>query len=385
MSLKKRYLMTPGPTPVPASILLSMAMPITHHRTTDFEEIVGEVRTRLQYIFSTKNEVLLFASSGTGAMESAIVNCFCAGDTVIVARNGKFGDRQKSIAETYGLKVIDLKYAWDEVVKTEDIARELAANPEVRGVIAAQSETSTGVLNPIKEIAAEVSKYEDAVMIVDSITGIGAVACETDDWGLDVVMTGSQKGLMLPPGLAAVSVSDKAWRAAERSTLPKFYFDWKKYLKSIQKNTTPFTPANTLILGLNESLKLMADEGRENLIDRHTLLAEATRQGVEAIGLKLFAPLEGRGSAVTPVWSPEEISAGDIVKIMKEDYGVTITNGQDDYKNKIFRIGHLGYFGTFDIITTLTALEMALAKLGYDFEHGASIKAAEAVFLAAEA
>ena len=381
MSLKKRYLMTPGPTPVPADILLSMAKPIIHHRTAEFEATIKEVRAGLQYIFNTKNEVLLFTSSGTGVMESAIVNCFCAGDSVIVARNGKFGDREKQIAETYGLKVIDLEYAWDEVVKTEDIKRELAANPEVRGVIVTQSETSTGVLNPVQEIAEVVRSYDNAIMIVDSITGIGAVACETDDWGLDVVMTGSQKGLMLPPGLAAVSVSEKAWRAAERSTLPKFYFDWKKYLKSIDKNTTPFTPALTLIQGLNEALKLMQDEGREKIIERHSLLAEATRQAVEAIGLKLFAPPEGRGSAVTPVWTPEGIPAGKIVKIMKEDYGVTITNGQDDYKDKIFRIGHLGYFGMFDIITTLTALEMALTRLGYKFEQGASIKAAESVFL----
>jgi aspartate aminotransferase-like enzyme len=188
---------------------------------------------------------------------------------------------------------------------------------------------------------------------------------------------------MLPPGLAAVSVSEKAWQAVQRSDLPKFYFDWKKYRKSAEKNTTPFTPALTLIQGLNEALTLMRDEGRENIIERHSLLAEATRQGVEAIGLKLFAPAEGRGSAVTPVWTPEGIPAGKIIKIMKEDYGVTVTNGQDDYKDKIFRIGHLGYFGMFDIITTLTALEMALTKLGYDFEQGASIKAAESVFLEA--
>ena len=381
MSLQKRYLMTPGPTPVPAEILLSMAKPIIHHRTAEFEATIEEVRAGLRYIFNTENEVLLFASSGTGVMESAIVNCFCAGDTVIVARNGKFGDREKQIAETYGLKVIDLEYDWDKVVKTEDIKRELAANPNVRGVIVTQSETSTGVLNPVHEIAEIVRDYDDALMIVDSITGIGAVACETDDWGLDVVMTGSQKGLMLPPGLAAVSVSEKAWRAAERSTLPKFYFDWKKYLKSIDKNTTPFTPALTLIQGLNEALKLMQEEGRENVIQRHSLLAEATRQGLDAIGLKLFAPPEGRGSAVTPVWTPEGIPAGKVVKIMKEDYGVTITNGQDDYKDRIFRIGHLGYFGMFDIITTLTALEMALTKLGYEFEQGASIRAAESVFL----
>jgi len=376
--------MTPGPTPVPSEILLSMAKPIIHHRTAEFEETIAEAVEGLKYIFNTTNDVLIFASSGTGAMESSVVNLFCAGDTVIVARNGKFGERETKIAEAYGLNVIDLVYEWNEVVKTEDIARELAANPEIRGVIVTQSETSTGVLNPVKDIAQVVAQYDNAVMIVDSITGIGAVACETDDWQLDVVMTGSQKGLMLPPGLAAVSVSEKAWRAVERSTIPKFYFDWKKYRTSMEKNTTPFTPALTLIQGLNEALKLMRSEGRENIIDSHFLLAEATRQGCEAIGLKLFAPPEGRGSAVTPIWAPEGISAGDIVRIMKQDYGVTITNGQDDYKDRIFRIGHLGYFGIFDIITTLTALEMALTRLGYDFEQGASIKTAEAIFLAAE-
>ncbi|MCL2379240.1 MAG: alanine--glyoxylate aminotransferase family protein [Coriobacteriia bacterium] len=381
MSLPKRYLMTPGPTPVPADVLLTMARPIIHHRTAEFEATVAEAVRGLQYIFNTKNDVLMLASSGTGAMESAIVNCFSAGDKVIIARNGKFGDREKSIAKAYGLEVIDLCYEWNQVVSVSDVADALAANPDARGVIVTQSETSTGVLNPIKEIAACVRDLSDTVMIVDSITGIGAMECETDDWGLDVVMTGSQKGLMLPPGLAAVSVSEKAWRAAERSTLPKFYFDWKKYRKSLEKDTTPFTPALTLIQGLSEALKLMQEEGRENIIARHNLLAKATREGVEAIGLQLFAPPEGRGSAVTPVWSPEGIPAGKIVKIMKEDYGVTITNGQDDYKDRIFRIGHLGYFGPFDIITALTALEMALTRLGYNFEQGASIKAAESVFL----
>jgi len=384
MSLPKRYLMTPGPTPVPAEVLLTMARPIIHHRTQEFESTIAEAKKGLQYIFNTENDVLMFASSGTGVMESAIVNCFCAGDKVIVARNGKFGDREKSIAETYGLEVIDLCYEWNEVVKVADVAKALAENPDVRGVIVTQSETSTGVLNPVKEIAVAVRDLPDTVMIVDSITGIGSMECETDDWGLDVVMTGSQKGLMLPPGLAAVSVSEKAWRAAERSTLPKFYFDWKKYRKSLEKNTTPFTPALTLIQGLNEALKLMQQEGRENIIVRHNLLAEATRKGVEAIGLELFAPPEGRGSAVTPVWTPEGIPAGKIVKLMKETYGVTVTNGQDDYKDRIFRIGHLGFFGMFDIITTLTALEMALISLGYDFEQGASIKAAETVFLEAQ-
>jgi aspartate aminotransferase-like enzyme len=219
------------------------------------------------------------------------------------------------------------------------------------------------------------------VLIVDSITGIGAVECKTDEWGLDVVMTGSQKGLMLPPGLAACTVSKKAWKAYERSDLPKFYFDWLKYQKNIEKDTTPFTPAVTLVLGLNESLKMIAEEGLDNVIARHARLAEATRKGCEALGLKLFAPPEGRGSAVTPVWVPEGVDGKKIVSILKNKHGVTIAGGQDEYAGRIFRIGHLGYFGEFDIITTLAALEMTLAELGYPFERGSGIKAAEAVFM----
>ncbi|MDP2401215.1 MAG: aminotransferase class V-fold PLP-dependent enzyme, partial [Actinomycetota bacterium] len=219
------------------------------------------------------------------------------------------------------------------------------------------------------------------VLIVDSITGIGAVDCKTDEWGLDVVMTGSQKCLMLPPGLAACTVSEKAWRAYERSTLTKFYFDWMKYKKNIEKDTTPFTPAVSLVLGLNVALSMIREEGLENTIARHSRLAEATRRGCEALGLTLFAPPEGRGSAVTPVWVPEGVDGKAIVKIMKDKHGVTIAGGQDDYTGRIFRIGHLGYFGDFDIIVTLAALEMTLASLGYDFERGEGIKAAESVFM----
>ncbi|MCL2491376.1 MAG: alanine--glyoxylate aminotransferase family protein [Coriobacteriia bacterium] len=379
--MQKKYLMTPGPTPVPAEVLLKTAEPIIHHRTPDFSAALRSAIDNLKYVFETKNDVLLFASSGTGVMEAAIVNCFCAGDTVIVARNGKFGDRQKAISEAYGLNVIDLSYDWTETVKPADIQAALKENPDARGVIVTQSETSTGVLNDVKAVGAIVKDYPDTVLIVDSITGIGAVECKTDEWGLDVVMTGSQKGLMLPPGLGALSVSEKAWRAYERSTLPKFYFDWMKYKKSIDKDTTPFTPAVTLILGLNVALQMIREEGLENTIKRHSLLADATRKGCEALGLKLFAPADGRGSAVTPVWVPEGVDGKEIVKTLKERYGVTIAGGQDHLVGKIFRIGHLGYFGEFDIITTLAALEMTLAGLGYKFERGAGIKAAEAVFM----
>lgn len=381
MSMKKNYLMTPGPTPVPAEVLLKMAAPMIHHRTPEFSAAFRAAIENLKYVFETEGDVLLFACSGTGIMEASIVNCFSAGDTVIVARNGKFGDRQKSICEAYGVKVIDLVYEWTETVKPADIAEALAQNPGVAGVIVTQSETSTGVLNDIKAIGEIVKAYEETVLIVDSITGIGAVECKTDEWGLDVVMTGSQKGLMLPPGLAACTVSEKAWRAYGRSTLPKFYFDWMKYKKNVDKDTTPFTPAVSLVLGLNEALAMIREEGIENTIARHSMLAEATRRGCEALGLELFAPADGRGSAVTPVWVPEGVDGKAIVKVMKDRYGVTIAGGQDHLVGKIIRVGHLGYFGEFDIITTLAALEMTLSQLGFEFERGAGIKAAESVFM----
>ena len=379
--MKKKYLMTPGPTPVPEKVMLAMAAPIIHHRTPDFSAAFAEAIVNLKYVFQTTGDVLLFACSGTGVMEAGIANCFSPGDTVIVCRNGKFGDRQKQIAEVYGLNVVDLAYAWTEVVNPADVAAALAEHPEARGVIVTQSETSTGVLNDVEAIGRIVGPMPDVVLIVDSITGIGAVECKTDEWNLDVVMTGSQKGLMLPPGLAACTVSAKAWRAYERSTLPKFYFDWMKYQKNVAKDTTPFTPAVTLVLGLNESLKMIREEGLDNTIARHARLAEATRRGCEALGLKLFAPPEGRGSAVTPAWVPEGVDGKAVVKLMKDKHGVTIAGGQDDYVGKIIRIGHLGYFGDFDIIVTLAALEMTLAELGYDFERGAGIRAAETVFM----
>lgn len=379
--MQKKYLMTPGPTPVPAEVLLTQAAPIIHHRTPDFSAAFRQAIGGLKYVFDTEGDVLLFASSGTGVMEAAVANCFSAGDSVIVCRNGKFGDRMKQICEVYGLNVIDLAYEWTEVVDADQVAKTLAGQPGIRGVIVTQSETSSGVLNDVEAIGAVVKSYPETVLIVDSITGIGAVPCKTDEWGLDVVMTGSQKGLMLPPGLAACTVSEKAWKAYERSNLPKYYFDWKKYAKNVEKDTTPFTPAVSLVLGLNVALQMIRDEGLESVIDRHSRLAEATRRGCEALGLKLFAPAEGRGSAVTPVWVPEGIDGKAIVKTMKNKYGVTIAGGQDQYEGKIFRVGHLGYFGEFDIITTLAALEMTLAELGYEFERGAGIVAAEAVFM----
>lgn len=381
--MRKEYLMTPGPTPVPSEVLLAQARPMIHHRTPLYTKILVSVIEDLKYIFQTANDVLIFASSGTGAMESAVVNLFSAGDKVVVASNGKFGDRFIKITETYGLNVIKLEYEWDQVVNPNDIAKLLKedVNQEIKGVFVVQSETSTGILNDVKKIS-EVVKNYSAALIVDSITGLGAVELRTDEWNLDIVMTGSQKGLMLPPGLACVSVSDKAWQMVEKSTLPKFYFSYKKSRDALHKPSpqNPFTPPISLIVGLGEALKMMREEGLENVIRRHAVLAEATRRGLEALGLKLWAPPEGRGNAVTPVKVPDGIDGKAIVKILSSKYGITIAGGQDHLVGKIFRLGHLGYYDKFDIITTLSGLEMTLSELGYPVKLGAAVSAAEKVF-----
>ncbi len=379
--MAKRYLMTPGPTPVPSEVLLSQAQPIIHHRTKEFSKILAGVVENLKYIFQTKNEVLIFASSGTGAMESAIANLFSSGDKVVVAVNGKFGERFAEIANSYGLQVEVLNYPWNQVVNPNDIKAVLERDLNIKGVFVVQSETSSGVLNDVETIGKIVHQHP-ALLVVDSITGLGAVEVKTDDWHLDVVMTGSQKGLMLPPGLACVAVSQKAWQAVEKSNLPKYYFSYKKARAALKKNppTTPFTPAVSLIIGLGRALDQMRQEGLENIIARHQQLAEATRRGLEAIGLKLFAPKEGRGNAVTPVWVPEGIDGKKLVNLLKTKYSITIAGGQADYAGRIFRIGHLGYFDKFDILTALAGLEMALLELGYDLKLGTAVKTAEEVF-----
>ena len=380
--MKKRYLMTPGPTPVPPEVLLSQAKPMIHHRTPEYTEIFVSVIEDLKHIFQTENDCFVFASSGTGAMEAAVANLFSPKDKVIVTNNGKFGDRLVNIAQIYGLEVKELKYEWDQVVNPQDIKGLLDQDKDIKGVLVVQSETSTGILNDVKAIG-ELVRDHPAVFVVDSITGLGAVEVKTDEWHLDVVMSGSQKGLMLPPGLACLSVSDKAWQKVKDSTLPKFYFSLEKAKKAFDKASpqNPFTPPVSLIVGLGEALKMMRQEGLDNIIRRHALLAEATRAGVEALGLELFAPPEGRGNAVTPVNVPDGVDGKRLVKIMSDEHGITIAGGQDHLKGKIFRVGHLGYIDKFDIITTLSGLEMTLAELGHPVGLGKGVAAAQKVFL----
>jgi aspartate aminotransferase-like enzyme len=352
-----------------------MSEPIIHHRAPAFVKVFREVREGLKYLFQTKNEVLVFASSGTGAMEGSVTNTLCKGDKALVVRGGKFGERWAEICESYGVEVKCIDVPWGHSVGPEVIEKELKRDTEIRAVFIQASETSTGVMYPIKEIAETVKKYDNTLMIVDAITGIGVFDIPTDDWGLDVVIAGSQKALMLPPGLAFAAVSDKAWSFVERSDLPKYYFDFRKELNKIKDNQSAYTPAVSLIMGLNETLKMIKEEGLKNVFRRHTRLAEATRAAVKALGLKLFA--NGTPSnAVTAIKAPDGIDGQEVVKILREKHNITIAGGQSQVKGKIFRIAHLGYVDAYDIIMVISALEMTLKELGYPVDLGKGVKAA---------
>ncbi len=378
--MEKKYLFSPGPTMLPPEVLLKMAEPIMHHREPEFERIFGEIREGLKYLFQTKNEVLVFTSSGTGAMEGAVSNLLSKGDKTLVVRGGKFGERWGEICKAYGIEPIPIDVEWGKAVDPKQIQKALAANPSVRGVYTQASETSTGVRHPIREIAEIVKKHEETVLVVDAITGIGVFDLPMDAWGIDVLISGSQKALMLPPGLSFVALSDKAWKFVERSDLPKFYFDFKKELKSAQKNQSAFTPAISLFVGLKESLRLIRKEGMETIFRRHEKLAEATRAAVRALGLELYAP-DSPSNAVTAVKVPEGIQGGKLKNLFFERFGITVAGGQDQAKGKIIRIAHLGYYERLDMVMVISALEMLLKEMGYPFELGAGVKAAEEILM----
>lgn len=365
---------------LPPEVLLKMAEPIMHHREPEFEKIFEEVREGLRYLFQTKNEVLIFTSSGTGAMEAAVSNILAKGDKALVVRGGKFGERWGEICQAYGIEFVPIDVPWGKAVEPSQIETILSSTPSIRAVYTQASETSTGVKHPIQEIARIVKRYEEVVLVVDAITGIGVFNLPMDEWGIDVMVSGSQKALMLPPGLSFVALSDKAWKAVERSDLPKYYFNFKKELKSAQKNQSSFTPAISLMVGLRESLKLIRKEGLENVFLRHRKLAEATRAAVRALGLELYAP-DSPSEAVTAVKIPEGMSGEKLKKLFFERFGITVAGGQDQAKGKIIRIAHLGYYEKLDMIMVISALEMLLKEMGYVFELGTGVKAAEEVLM----
>jgi aspartate aminotransferase-like enzyme len=378
--MEKKYLFSPGPTMLPPEVSLKMAEPIMHHREPEFEKIFAEIREGLKYLFQTKNEVLVFTSSGTGAMEGAVSNILSKGDKAVVVRGGKFGERWGEICKAYGIEFIPVDVEWGRAVDPKRIKELLESDPSIRAVYTQASETSTGVRHPIQAIADLVKIYEDKVVVVDAITGIGVFNIPTDAWGLDVVISGSQKALMLPPGLSFATLSDKAWKLSEKASLPRYYFDFKKELKNTKKNQSSYTPAISLFVGLRETLHMIRKEGLEAIFHRHEKLAEATRRAVKALGLELYAP-DSPSNAVTAVKIPEGIDGERLKNLFFEKFGITVAEGQDRAKGKIIRIAHLGYYGRLDMVMVLSALEMLLKEMGYPFELGTGVKAAEEILM----
>lgn len=373
----KRYLLTPGPTQVPPEVLLRMSQPLIHHRTPEFSQLFAEVQEGLRWLFQTDQEVLILAASGTGAMEAAVVNTCSVGDTVLVVNGGKFGDRWVKICQSFGVRVVEIKVEWGRAVTVEAVAQALRAHPHPGAILLQGSETSTTVLHPMREIA-ELTANTDILLIVDGITTVGATEVPMDRWGIDILITGSQKALMLPPGLAFLALSPKAWSRVETATLPRFYFDLKRERREQQKHTTAYTPAISLINGLHEVLRILQVEGLEHVFARHAHLASATRAAAQALGLRLLAP-EHPSPAATGVWLPTQVEGERLLKYMRDRMGVDIAGGQDHLKGKVVRISHIGYAGPFDVITAISALEMALRRWGCELAFGSGVRAAEEV------
>lgn len=378
--MEKHHLFSPGPTPVPPNVLREMSRPIIHHRTKEFEDVLSGVIEDLKYVFQTQNDVVILASSGTGGMEGAVSNFLSKGDKALVVRGGKFGERWTEICEAYGVQAENIDVEWGKAVDPQMIANILKDNNNIRAVFTQACETSTGVAHDIEAIARIVSSYPDTLLVVDAITALAVYEIPTDKWGLDVVVTGSQKALMLPPGLAFVSVSKKAWEFYEKSDLPKFYFDLKKEKESLKEKQSAYTPAISLIMGLGEALSDIRKEGLENVFKRHTKLAKATRVAMEALGLELFAK-ESPSNSVTAVKVPKGVDGTLITKTLSKDYGITIAGGQSQLKGKIFRVSHMGFVDSLDMLMVISAIEVVLKRLGYDVPLGKGVEAAEGVLI----
>ena len=377
---RPEILMTPGPTPVPPEVLLAQGSPLVYHRGPGYGALLREVTEGLQTMLKTKADVLMFTSSGTGGLESAVANLFSPGDRVVVPVAGYFGDRFARIAEAFHLDVRRVEYDWGREAKAEDVAAALAET-RAKGVLAQHSETSTGVIHDIESLGA-VSREAGALFVVDVISSLGAVPYDGDGWGVDVAVGGSQKALGATPGLAFVSVSDKAWGASREATNPRFYFDWAAYKASfdLPDPESPWTPAISLMLGMRAALRLFFEEGEKAVLARHELLSEATKEGVRALGLDLDGDHPERAWAVTAVRAPEGIDGNDLVARVRRDHGIVLAPGQGPLKGKVFRIGHLGHYDRFDIVRCLAALELTLEKMGYPVKRGAAVAAAEGVF-----
>ncbi len=375
--MKKSYLFTPGPTPIPSDALLAMAQPIDYHRSEDAVALIKDVLEKLKHVFQTENDVLFLTSSGTGAMEGAVANLLCRDDKVIVIRSGKFGERWSEICEAYGIKVIPIDVAWGDSVAPETVKSKLTDHPNVKVVFATLCETSTGALHDIEALA-RLTQSGPTLLVVDAVSALGADDLQMDNWGVDVVVSCSQKGLMTPPGLAFAALNRRAWEAAEQSNLPKYYFDFRKAHQRGLEGSVPYTPAITLLTALQCALNHICVEGIRNTIVRHKRLALATRSAIKAMGLPLFAT--SPANTLTSIRLPEEIDGKTFIKLMREKHGITYAGGQGDLSGKILRIAHLGWMNENDVIVAISAFERGLAEIGYDISLGAGVAAAQEVF-----
>jgi aspartate aminotransferase-like enzyme len=358
---EKTYLITPGPTPIPPEVSEAMARPLLHHRSPDFKVLFEETLGRLARAFATAEPPLVFAGSGTSAMESAVANMLSPGDRVLVASAGNFGERWLKICRAYGLDPVHHEQEWGERLDAAAIGNRAA---DCVAVFVTHSETSTGVVHDVRAIA-EAVRPTGAAVVVDAVSSLGGVELATDEWGIDVVVAGSQKALMTPPGLAFAAVSERAWQLAERGTLPRFSLDWRTTRDAQAKLSTAFTPPVTLVSGLNAALKLLEEEGPEVAWARNRTLAHATREGVKALGLELFSPDDDTSSMVTAVRMPEGLDGQQVYGLLRDRFGVVLAGGQGALRGRVIRIGHMGYMNRFDIITALSALELALGEMGY--------------------
>ena len=369
---EKRYLMTPGPTPVPPQVLAAMALPIVHHRSPDFRPTYRQVLDRLKDVYRTQSEVLLYTASGTAGLESVVANLTSAGDRVVAVSAGYFGERWADIARAYGCEVEHIAYEWGETPSADDVASRLAELGGASVVLVTQSETSTGVVCDVRAFAAA-AKEAGTLIAVDAISSLGAVPCETDAWGLDSVVSGSQKALMSPPGLMTVSVSDSAWQAREGAAAPRFYLDWERTRVAQESLDAAFTPAVSIVMGLNVALGLILERGLEAAFDEHVRLGRACREGVKAMGLELFSPDDDSSAVVTTVRVPDSVDGAQLLLDLRDRFGITLAPGQGPLKGKVFRVGHLGYYDVFDITTALAGIELALAEAGADIERGVAV------------
>jgi aspartate aminotransferase-like enzyme len=374
--------MTPGPAPVPEDVLLELARPVIHHRSAEAKQVITEVAAGLKEVFQTSNDVLILTASGTGAMEAAAVNTIPAGGKALVLSAGYFAARWGNICKAYGINAVLLETEWGQPVDPSRVAEALRQHPDTVCVMGTLSETSTGTGHPVEAIGRVVAETP-AVFAVDGISGVGAMECRTDEWHIDLLCVGSQKALMLPPGLAFVAVSPKAWAKIDAFNAPSFYFNLKAARKKMLEFDTPYTPAHTLILALRTALKRIKEEGIENVWRRHKLMSEACQAGIQALGLELFSARPAEG--LTAFRVPDGLKDTDIRNKLFERFGITAVGGQDKLKGKIVRVGHMGYMDELDVVGGLAALEMVLSDLGLDIEPGCAVTAAQHVFLGQKA